>query len=271
MGKVPKKLRPTEEAYSELQQAYDFYNEHLFDNQLPPCMITFQREKSTMGYFSAGRFVNRAGGKNTDEIALNPEFFAVYPMIEILQTLVHEMVHLWQHHFGTPSRACYHNAEWATKMESIGLMPSDTGAPGGKRTGQKIADYIAAGGRMEVVTKQLLASGFAITWFDRFPVAPPSPHSYVSIRSQKLANEPSTGEGTVDSPPPGTDESDALYAAALRMPSPETRESMGLQVRSPENRSNRDKYTCSGCALSVWGKPNLRIKCVDCDIELAAA
>jgi hypothetical protein len=31
-------------------------------------------------------------------------------------------------------------------MEEIGLMPSSTGAPGGKKTGQKMSDYIIPGG-----------------------------------------------------------------------------------------------------------------------------
>lgn len=29
--------------YSELQQAFDFYNQRLFDGELPECLITFQR------------------------------------------------------------------------------------------------------------------------------------------------------------------------------------------------------------------------------------
>lgn len=166
-----KKL-PTEEAYAELQTAYDFYNCKLFSDQLPPCMITFQRERQTMGYFSAKRFVRRDGVR-TDEIAMNPEYFAVVPMIVVLQRLVYEMVHLWQHHFGKPSRAGYHNKEWAYKMQSIGLMPSDTGLPYGKITGQTIETYIIEGGAFQRVTTGLLAQGFAISWMDRFPAPPP--------------------------------------------------------------------------------------------------
>lgn len=37
--------RATERAYSELQQAFDFYNQRLFDGELPDCLITFQRGK----------------------------------------------------------------------------------------------------------------------------------------------------------------------------------------------------------------------------------
>jgi hypothetical protein len=35
---------PTLEAYGELQTAYDHYNKGLFQDQLPPCLITLHRE-----------------------------------------------------------------------------------------------------------------------------------------------------------------------------------------------------------------------------------
>ncbi|MDV5717555.1 SprT-like domain-containing protein [Enterobacter hormaechei] len=93
--------RATERAYSELQQAFDFYNQRLFDGELPDCLITFQRGKNTMGYFSYRRFVAADGsGRMIDEIALNPEYFPVYPLIEVMQTLVHEQCHMWQYHYG---------------------------------------------------------------------------------------------------------------------------------------------------------------------------
>jgi predicted SprT family Zn-dependent metalloprotease len=66
--------------------------------------------------------------------------------IDICQTLVHEMVHLWQFEFGKPSRAGYHNKEWAKKMQEVGLMPSNTGKEGGKKTGQNMSDYPIEGG-----------------------------------------------------------------------------------------------------------------------------
>lgn len=41
--------RPTEEAYAELQAAYDFYNDHLFASQerLPACLIVAADRKLT--------------------------------------------------------------------------------------------------------------------------------------------------------------------------------------------------------------------------------
>lgn len=254
--------KPTEEAYAELQQAYDFYNDKLYDGRLPDCMITFQREKKTMGYFSAGRFV-RVNGVKSDEIAMNPEYFALYPMVEVLQTLVHEMAHMWQHHFGNPTRACYHNKEWAAKLEAIGLMPSSTGAPGGKKTGQKMADYVLRGGRFELVTRELLARGFAISWLDRFPAAQKGQAvaAWASGGSPSIMPEDALGEAV--------SASEGAYEAAIATPAAERLQGLDLQVRpAGENRSNRIKYVCPGCSVGVWGKPKLRISCDDCELSL---
>jgi len=261
----PTSSRPTEVAYAELQLAYDFYNAHLFEGTLPLCILTFQREKRTMGYFSFQRFRNPGTGASSDEIALNPEYFPLYPMLEVLQTLVHEMVHQWQYHHGKPSRTCYHDRQWADKMESIGLMPSDTGQPGGKRTGQKVADYAVPGGRFEQTTSLLLAEGFKISWLDRYPIAPLRATGVPIAVSTPLIGEDNDGgesasQAFLETPSIRTFEAASTMSLAQLHP--------GLDlVERPisTNRSNRDKYTCSGCSASVWGKPKLRIKCADCD------
>jgi hypothetical protein len=159
---------PTLEAYGELQTAYDHYNRLLFHDALPPCLITLHRESHrVLGYFSHKRFVRLSDGRTaTDEIAMNPLHFAGRSVEAVLSTLTHEMVHLWQAHLGKPSRKEYHNKEWAEKMKSIGLQPSDTGESGGKEAGQKMNHYITAGGAFERATAELLQSGFALSWAD---------------------------------------------------------------------------------------------------------
>lgn len=159
---------PTAEAYGELLSAYAYFNETLFDQRLPACLITLNRRgRRTLGYFCRKRFIRlRDGSTATDEIALNPSHFAGRDAAEILSVLVHEMAHLWQAHFGEPSRGGYHNAAWAEKMEQIGLQPSDTGYPGGKRTGQQMSHYILHGGLFSRATDALLRRGFRITWGD---------------------------------------------------------------------------------------------------------
>jgi Uncharacterized protein conserved in bacteria len=136
----------TTQEYKKLDAAFEFFNMRLFDRELPPCLITLNRKRNAKGYFSGGMFVSRLASEKVDEIALNPETFDGRTDKDILSTLVHEMVHLRQHHFGSPSRANYHNREWAHWMEEVGLMPSHTGKPDGKKTGQSMTHYIIEGG-----------------------------------------------------------------------------------------------------------------------------
>ncbi len=159
-------MTPTNQSYSELQTAFDFFNERLFGGMLPPCLITLQRKNRSYGYFSHRRFSTNDQAQVTDEIAMNPTHFWERPLLEVLSTLGHEMVHAQQYHFGQPSRGGYHNRQWADWMEQIGLMPSDTGEPGGKRTGQHMTHYIITGGAFEQAAKELLATGLQITWGD---------------------------------------------------------------------------------------------------------
>jgi hypothetical protein len=74
------------------------------------------------------------------------------------------MCHCYQQHFGTPPRRGYHNRAWAEQMIAIGLMPSDTGEPGGKHTGQGMSHYIIDGGPFDLAAEALLKSGFCLNW-----------------------------------------------------------------------------------------------------------
>jgi predicted SprT family Zn-dependent metalloprotease len=151
---------PTLRTYKTLDDAYRFFNARLFAGRLPNCLITMQRSKKSYGYFAGGRFGSVDGKEITDEIALNPSHFRSRTTEESLSTLVHEMVHLEQHHFGKPSRNSYHNKEWAKMMQAVGLIPSDTGAPGGRQVGQKVSHYIEAGGPFARACAALIAGGF---------------------------------------------------------------------------------------------------------------
>ncbi len=222
---------PTIETYDGLREAYDFFNARLFGDALPSCLITLQRHKRTYGYFSPKRFVRRSG-EVTDEIAMNPAFFATRSIPEVLSTLVHEMVHLWQEKFGTPGRGRYHNKEWASAMETIGLIPSRTGNPGGKKTGDRVTHYIQPGGPFEVACQVLVTKRFVIEWLDTLAEKAPS----------------------------GGDQSDDETGLA----------SLGIQTGGKSktgNRSNRTKYThrCTdGNSVNVWGKAELLLYCGRC-------
>jgi hypothetical protein len=155
---------PTKEVYEPLQRAFDYFNGQLFDGRIPRCLLTIQRNGARVyGYYSPRRFVGRAA-QTCDEIAMNPMYFGCRPKTDVLATLVHEMVHAWQQHFGKPGRGRYHNAEWAAKMRLVGLHPSSTGAPEGAETGDSVSHFIVAGGRYQCIVQAPALDDLVLEW-----------------------------------------------------------------------------------------------------------
>jgi hypothetical protein len=193
--------KPTQQAYAEMQKAYDFFNQELFDNRLPYCLITLQRQHDTYGYFSANQFQNRTDGEQTHEIALNPSYFAVRTIQETLSVLVREMVSLDQRlHTKRDKlpRRRYRNTEWADMCEAIGLMPTDTGMPGGKRVGDNVQTYVIEGGPFDQACSKLVDDTFTLSWVDRFPPRLPQPvvDTTDSIEASPLAINPLLGSAS---------------------------------------------------------------------------
>jgi hypothetical protein len=165
MAQREKTAAPTTETYEALQTAYDFFNEALFGGNLKSCLITLLgRDRRVRGIYRPQRFVEIKGKAYTDEIAMNPQRFTSAPLGAVLSTLVHEQVHLWQFHFGRPSRHGYHNREWGSKMKEIGLYPSHTGAVGDRETGQRVTHYVIKGGPFDKACQNLLGTKFALKW-----------------------------------------------------------------------------------------------------------
>jgi SprT-like family len=135
---------PTVEQYQKYQAAWGWFNEQLFDETLNPCLLNFSRHRGALGFFHPRRW--HKGKAAIHEISLNPNHLT-RPLAEVMATLVHEMCHQWQFDHGTPPRKAYHDIEWARKMDEVGLVPSNTGQPGGKRTGQKMTHYISEAGK----------------------------------------------------------------------------------------------------------------------------
>ena len=134
----------TKEQFTAIQNIYEYFNKNLFDGILNNCLLNFSRKSKAMGFFAPNRWGKEGEEGKVHEISLNPEFLKL-GLQETLQTLAHEMAHLWQQDHGKPSPG-YHNKEWARKMESFGLMPSHNGQPGGRKTGKSMADYAIEGG-----------------------------------------------------------------------------------------------------------------------------
>jgi hypothetical protein len=139
---------PTSEQFSAFQKQFDHFNRTLFGKALPAVLLNFSRKANTYGFFAPDRWKN-GDGTSTHEISLNPAYLAERAAEATSSTIVHEMVHLWQHEHGTPSRRGYHNEQWAAKMRDVGLMPSSTGKPGGDLVGYAVSHYIVDGGAFE--------------------------------------------------------------------------------------------------------------------------
>lgn len=273
---------PTLDSYEAILQAYDFFNQALFSGQLPKVIITYHRQRRVMGYASIARWVN-SKREFVDELAVNPEYFAQYPLVEICQTLCHEMVHIWQAHFGKPGRRGYHNKEWAKKMKSIGLMPSSTSKPGGSETGENMMDYILVDGPFLKVCQKLIKKKFKIPWVDRYPTY----RQEVPILAFSSEEEPIELDKACK-PRKKTVTAELVHRSDRELVSfgfddviqpneighevetelEQSPENQPIFTTKPTQKSGRIKYCCKSCQILVWGKRNLRISCLDCNLPL---
>ena len=223
--------------FQTLDDLYRYYNEKVFGGTLPECIINLSRKPNSYGFFCPDVWGLREAEQDeiketVHEISLNPDFL-MRPSIEWHSTFVHEMVHLWQREKGEPSRTAYHNKEWAAKMVQIGLMPSDTGEPGGKRTGQKMSHYVIAGGLFETAFLTLDPDELEELRLKYLPV--------VSLTADR-SPEPTD--------PNGDDDEDG--------------EGEGGSGKSKGKSGKRTKYEC-GCGNKIWGRSGLLVKCLVCE------
>lgn len=236
--------------YVTLSDCYDLFNERLFGGQLRGCVLSFEDRGQHFGYFLEGGFIDREGTQKRDEICLNPRhFLANTGDLELLQTLVHEQVHQWQFQFGKPSLRTYHNREWAEKMLSIGLIPSDTGRPGGKMTGQKMADYPAEDGEFLRIAREILEARTLVRWYKE---------GVAIRRAQEYAAMPAA-----EVPP-------VVAALAASMAASAAGGEASGSVK-PSAAPSKVSYQCPECRARAWGKPDLSLicgKCFDTDGEI---
>lgn len=235
-------LSPTSECMLYWVAVYKTMNRCLFGGKLPNCMITLERRGRAFGYFRPNSFKNR-DGEIVHQIAMNPEFFEPYGDLEALQTFAHEMCHLWREVLGPRNKnGCtgtrgYHCQVWGGKMEDIGLMPSHTGKPGGRKTGYQMADYVIAGSKFDKLAHELLQNGMHVEWRDA------EVKHFASQQSSELPDL----EGLLLMPENG-------LASALQKPT--------------KKRQTRAKFVCPSCDLKAYAKPGARLACVDCGIHM---
>lgn len=147
---------PTIRLFTALQNAYNYFLSVLFTKPLPPIILVLNRRTKSMGYFLSNAWKGSGKESNTilPELNINPKILLL-PPIEVFQTLVHEMCHHFQHTYKNPGKRGYHNLEFSRIMFGVGLMCSNTGAPGGKITGRHMADYVIPGGKFDQAFDQI--------------------------------------------------------------------------------------------------------------------
>lgn len=153
----------TQREYTMLQRAYDLFNDQLFDGVLPDCLITLRSHPNSKGFFVADQFAGRKSDEKICEIALNPDSFGISSDEEILSNLLHEMVHVWNHYYGIPTKPGYHSRSWAKKMLELGLKPISYDH-GSVNTGYRVDHEIINGGRFQKLAHQLLNKGVEFGW-----------------------------------------------------------------------------------------------------------
>ena len=119
-------------------------------------------------------------------------------------------------------------------MESIGLMPSSTGKPGGAKTGESMADYPIDDGKFMQMATELMNGGFGISWLDRLPIRVNSNFPQQTMQIDNFVNPITT-----------LSENDLSH----------------FLIEQKTNKSNRLKYFCDSCGNQVWGKPGLKLLC----------
>jgi predicted SprT family Zn-dependent metalloprotease len=225
----------TTQQFQTLDDLFAFYNVKLFGAALPECIVNLSRRPHSYGFFAPNLWasINNESSEPSEfahEISLNPDFL-LRPSIEWHTTLVHEITHLWQHEHGKPSRLAYHNKQWSNKMESIGLMPSDTGLPGGARTGQRMSEYVIPDGAFEKVFLSIDPEELELLRLKYLPVI-----SLASPDKNPEDDDPDAADGEGDA---GNE-------------------------KNKSKSGRRIKYTCS-CGNNLWARSGLSVQCLECD------
>lgn len=161
----------TKRQFNTFEDLFNYYNSELFDGELPEVMINMSRKKNSLGYFAPDRWKSATNEEKIHEISLNPDHLDG-PVDDWHSTLVHEMAHLWRQIQGGKITNGYHDKVWGNKMEAIGLMPSNTGAPGGKKTGQKMDHYILPGHQFIKAFEKIQGEDFSELVLPFLPTVP---------------------------------------------------------------------------------------------------
>ena len=140
-------------AVSQLEHIYNSLNADFFAGELPTPILTVQSKPGTMGHCSVAKVWQRRDDK-TYELNIAAEVLN-YPREETLDTMLHEMVHLYcrQHDIKEVSRGGkYHNKRFKAIAEEHGLTCVPCGQYGWNTTpGDNLVEYALNKGWNEIL------------------------------------------------------------------------------------------------------------------------
>lgn len=146
-------------AVGQLEKIYNTLNVDFFYSTLPVPIITVQSKPGTFGHCSVSRVWKRKR-ENTYELNIAAEVLD-YPIEETLDTMLHEMVHLYCREQGIQevSRGGkYHNGKFKEQAERVGLTCYRTDKYGWNTTpGDNLVAYALEKGWSEIK----ISRGFA--------------------------------------------------------------------------------------------------------------
>lgn len=131
-------------AVGQLEKIYNCLNADFFSGELPVPIITVQSKPGTMGHCSVAK-VWRKPDEDTYELNIAAEVLS-YPIEETLDTMIHEMVHLYcrENDIKEVSRGTqYHNKRFKEEAEKRGLECVYTGPKWGwnTRPSERLVEY----------------------------------------------------------------------------------------------------------------------------------
>lgn len=218
-------IKPTKEMSKALQSMRDFLNMSLFDGGLPECFITLTRNKNVIGGYHSHDQWQNDNGTQVAEIGINSNFVVDGDQVTLMNVLLHELIHLEQHHKGTQGRAGYHNQDFADRCYQLGLEVTchDQGREG-KQTGNKISTTLLHQGMAQ---KAIALCDIDLPYWTSQIID-------IDTEGNPKEGQPPTLQG--------------------RMPEPKKKGASG----------SRTKFVCPTCGAACWGKATLGIICAAC-------
>lgn len=106
-------------AICQVEKMYNTINTDIFQGELPIPIITVQSKPGSMGHSTVAKIWRKPGEERTYELNIAAEVLD-YPIEETLDTIIHEMVHLYcrEHDIKECSRnGVYHNKKFKEEAE----------------------------------------------------------------------------------------------------------------------------------------------------------